>query len=218
MDTTKIDTTHWLRTDAAASYDRMRAAGMPAGGVASAGRTWDEQAALRAAYERGEGNLAARPGTSLHESGIALDVTRGTPAQLWMTAGGDPWQANASESIQANRFGWFRTVPSEAWHFSYDPAQDRSIPAAAALSATSPALPILRRNSDGGAASRKLGNWLRAMFSYASRVGDATWVGSDKWVAMQAFARRVGLLEETATLDAWGPKCWAAARDLGFRA
>ena len=215
MDTTKIDATHWLRTDAAASFARMRAAGMPAGGVASAGRTWDEQAALRAAYERGEGNLAALPGTSLHESGVALDMTRGTPAQLWMSDGGDPWKPNTGESIRANRYGWFRTVPSEAWHFSYDPARDQSATVAAPLAAVS--LPTLRRNSDGGQASRKLGNWLRAMFSYASRVGDATWVGSDKWAAMTTFARRVGLLGSGQSLDAWGPRCWAAARDLGFR-
>lgn len=129
MLTVKIDTAgHWLRADAAASYARMIAAGMPTGGVASAGRTFKEQVALWDAYRAGHGNLAARPGTSLHESGIALDVTRGTDAQKWMTYGADPLKVVAGEATRAESYGWTRTVPSEAWHFSYDPKADRHAP------------------------------------------------------------------------------------------
>ena len=40
---TIIDGRKWLRTDAAQSYLRARKAGMPAGGIASAGRTKAEQ-------------------------------------------------------------------------------------------------------------------------------------------------------------------------------
>ncbi len=121
----------WLNGNAAASYLRMLAAGCPAGGISGkgAGRTYAEQAALYAAYKAGRGNLAARPGTSLHERGNALDVSRGTSAQLWMVKGGDPYNAKAGEKIRANSYGWVRTVnkqgpTNEPWHFAYDPAKD----------------------------------------------------------------------------------------------
>lgn len=134
MKTTKIDKAgHWLRPDAAASFARMVGAGMPLGGVAAAGRTYAQQAYLYALWRAGRGNHAAKPGTSLHETGLALDITRGTPAQLWMTNGGDPWKVTPTGSIRANEYGWSRTVPSEAWHFSYNPAKDKH--AATTLSA-----------------------------------------------------------------------------------
>lgn len=117
----------WLRDDAAASYLRMIADGMPKGGIAAAGRTYAEQARLYKLYKAGKGNLAARPGTSKHESGLALDITRRTPAQLWATQGGDPMARKAGEQIRANDYGWLRTVPSEAWHFSYDPKRDKHL-------------------------------------------------------------------------------------------
>lgn len=126
MITEKIDTAgHWLRPDAAASYRRMIADGMPAGGIASAGRTLAQQTVLWLAWRARRGNRAARPGTSRHETGCALDITRGTPAQVWASAGGDPWRVTPGGSIRANAYGWFRTVPDEPWHFSYDPTRDR---------------------------------------------------------------------------------------------
>jgi hypothetical protein len=114
----------WLSAGAARSYLRMRAAGMPAGGIASAGRTYAEQLALWEAYRAGAGNLAARPGTSRHETGRALDLTRGTPAQLWATAGAKPLDVSLIETTRAEAFGWVRDVPSEAWHFVYFPKLD----------------------------------------------------------------------------------------------
>lgn len=142
MKTRTIDSAgHWLRAGAAASYARMLAAGMPAGGIASAGRTHAEQAALYRAYRNGTGNLAARPGTSRHESGRALDITRGTKAHTWATAGGKPLKVRSSEEIRANLFGWYRTVPSEAWHFGYYPAKDP----------LHNGLPTIRRGSHGPA-------------------------------------------------------------------
>lgn len=115
----------WLKPNAAKSYQRMRDAGMPSGGIASAGRTYAEQAELYRRWKNGTGNLAARPGTSLHESGLALDVTRGTDAQLWMTAGGEAWQVKTGEKLRCHAWGWYRTVPSEAWHFQYFPDRDQ---------------------------------------------------------------------------------------------
>lgn len=116
----------WLNGDAAASYLRMLAAGMPAGGISGkgAGRTYAEQKQLYDLYRAGKGNLAAKPGTSLHEKGNALDLTRGTPAQLWAVKGGDSLKVIPREKIRAHAYGWRRTVPGEAWHLSYDRTKD----------------------------------------------------------------------------------------------
>lgn len=180
MQTTKIDAAgHWLRSDAAASYARMLAAGMPTGGVAAAGRTWAQQAILYAAYRAGRGNLAAKPGTSLHESGIALDVTRGTPAQRWMTVGGDPFKVTATGSIRANEFGWSRTVPSEAWHFSYDPTRDKHREAAV-ISHQTPAKLLL------GVANCQ---------SYDGQTNAAAWLARGRLMAAQG--RTVWCVTET---------------------
>lgn len=97
---------HWLAPAAAASYQRMRAAGMPAGGITDAGRTYAEQAAMYARYLRGELlATAARPGTSKHETGNALDLSG--PAQAWVREHGAA-------------FGWQRDrVAREPWHMEY---------------------------------------------------------------------------------------------------
>ena len=118
----------WLEAAAAASYKRMLKDGMPTGGIASAGRTYAEQRRLWKLYLTGRGNLAARPGTSRHESGRALDITRRTAAQLWAVKGGDPMKRKSGEHIRANDYGWYRTVPTEAWHFAYDPTKDKHRP------------------------------------------------------------------------------------------
>lgn len=116
----------WLNGDAAASYLRMLAAGCPVGGISGmgAGRTYAEQKQLYDLYRAGKGNLAAKPGTSLHEKGNALDVSRGTSAQLWMVNGGSSTAVKSGEKLRAHAYGWRRTVVSEAWHFEYDRARD----------------------------------------------------------------------------------------------
>jgi hypothetical protein len=48
------------------------------------------------------GNLAARPGYSNHQNGLALDLSTST------------WLAR-----NASKFGFVRTVPKEAWHYEY---------------------------------------------------------------------------------------------------
>jgi len=75
-------------------------------GLNSGFRTMAEQQYLYGCYLSGRcngGNLAARPGYSNHQSGTAVDVT--TSGRL---------AANAS------RFGFVRTVPSEAWHYELE--------------------------------------------------------------------------------------------------
>jgi hypothetical protein len=122
---------YWLNDDAARSYARMRAAGMPAG-ITSAGRTYAEQVAIFKArysqvntgrdYNRWDGKdwwrkndgtpgYAAVPGTSAHESGLSLDLN--DPARAWLIDHGDA-------------HGWVRNVmPSEPWHFTYFTERDQ---------------------------------------------------------------------------------------------
>lgn len=56
-------------------------------------------------------NLAARPGYSKHQSGIAVDFSvpggNGNPVYEWM-------------KLHAPSFGWVRTVSNEAWHWEYN--------------------------------------------------------------------------------------------------
>ncbi|GEL95350.1 M15 family metallopeptidase [Cellulomonas composti] len=131
MDTATITPGHWLRADAAASYARMRAAGMPAG-ITSAGRTYAEQVAIFTSlysqvntgrdYQRWDGRdwwrkndggtgYAAPPGTSTHETGVSLDLPE--PARAWVRAHGVA-------------YGWRHdTVRGEPWHMTYYPGDDQ---------------------------------------------------------------------------------------------
>lgn len=101
--TTTGGATAWLADAAAASYAAMLAAGMPAGGITSAGRSYAEQAALYA--EKGP-SLAAKPGTSNHEKGLALDISTSSSAQAWLLDHG-------AEN------GWTRPLDYEPWHWEY---------------------------------------------------------------------------------------------------
>lgn len=103
----------WLREDAAGAYERMKRAGMPAGCVSDAGRTYAEQAEMYRRYLAGElPATAARPGTSKHETGIALDVAE--PARKWVRKFG-------------KYYGWQKDrVRNEPWHMEHDPKRDRS--------------------------------------------------------------------------------------------
>ncbi len=74
--------------------------------VVSGHRSYDEQAALYQKYLNGTGNLAARPGTSNHESGNAADVYIDGVA-LGSVAGGREAAAAA---------GLHFPVRGEAWH------------------------------------------------------------------------------------------------------
>ena len=78
--------------------------------IVSGLRTYSEQVALYRAYLEGRGNLAARPGTSRHESGNAADcgITGMGP---YVSIGLAPGAVNA---LRAN--GVNLTVYSEPWH------------------------------------------------------------------------------------------------------
>jgi hypothetical protein len=84
----------------------------------SAFRSRAEQEALYAKYLAG-GPLAARPGTSLHELGLAVDV--GIPG-VNADADGD-WRSPYEEQVNAigARHGLFSPIDREDWHFEQIP-------------------------------------------------------------------------------------------------
>jgi LAS superfamily LD-carboxypeptidase LdcB len=68
-------------------------------------RTMDKQRELYHLHQCCGAPLAAYPGFSNHQSGIALDL--GREANLWLTQ-------------NASSFGFYRTVPSEDWHWEWN--------------------------------------------------------------------------------------------------
>jgi LAS superfamily LD-carboxypeptidase LdcB len=70
-------------------------------------RSHTKQAELYKQYKKGNGNLAARPGYSNHESGRAFDFyITDYKVYEWLTK-------------HAATYGFHRTVPSEPWHWEY---------------------------------------------------------------------------------------------------
>ena len=75
-------------------------------GPFSAYRSYAQQLYLYEQYLSGQGNLAAVPGTSSHEYGIALDLA-------------DPSMRTVIDEI-GSRYGWAKTeASSEWWHVNY---------------------------------------------------------------------------------------------------
>ena len=96
----------------AAAFERMRDAAAKDGvhlQLNSGFRSMEEQQHLYNLYKSGRGNLAAYPGHSNHQSGIAVDINVVSDAAYnWMHKHGPS-------------FGFRRTVPSEPWHWEYLP-------------------------------------------------------------------------------------------------
>lgn len=109
-----------LTVPAANSFNQLNAAfSRQFGGniaVNDGGRTYQQQAQLYADYKAGRGNLAAPPGTSLHESGIAMD---------WGNIGGVGSAQHNWLRQNAAQFGWYWTGGTfsqiEPWHWEYHP-------------------------------------------------------------------------------------------------
>jgi hypothetical protein len=108
-----------LQKNAAAAFAKMSAAYQAQWGSAlqvnSGGRTYAQQAAARAAYLAGRGNLAAPAGTSVHETGRAVDLggaiqNMNSPQHRWLqsVAGqyGFSWTGRTFSQI-------------EPWHWEY---------------------------------------------------------------------------------------------------
>jgi hypothetical protein len=105
---------HKLQPNAAAAYEAMVQAAKQDGVSWSITDSYRPYAAqVKVAQEKGlysQGGLAARPGTSNHGWGTALDLggganSRGTKQNDWLMA-------------NAGRFG-FSTIPREPWHWEY---------------------------------------------------------------------------------------------------
>ncbi len=105
---------HTLAPESAASWKRMAAAGMPAGGLTSSSRTEARQWELYNNQGKpGWPPLAAHPKESKHvyrpkdtkdRGGRAVDVDN--PTRAWLIKNGA-------------KHGWHRPIASEPWHFEY---------------------------------------------------------------------------------------------------
>lgn len=129
MNTTTLGNNRgWLRSDAAASLARVDAEiGHPLQ-ITESGRTRAQQQAHWDHYQKYGSPIANRPGTSLHESGLAIDTDERRTEVL-------------------NRHGWFHTVYRtvngkrtlvEPWHYEYSAGRDRYIGQPATGTTTTP--------------------------------------------------------------------------------
>jgi LysM repeat protein len=103
----------YLASNAAAAWEALRQESLRLYGIdlypdgtLSGYRSYAQQLYLYNLYLSGQGNLAAVPGTSSHEYGIALDVA-------------EPYMRTVVDQIGAN-YGWAKTeAPDEWWHVNY---------------------------------------------------------------------------------------------------
>lgn len=153
MSTATIGAGMWLEAGAAASYARMRAAGMPAG-VTSAGRTAAEQQHLRDLYLAGQGSYALPPAESRHVAGLALDL----PGHI-----ADPSTPRGWIRAHGFEHGW-SPVANEPWHHEYTPTLDNR--------QEDPMTPEL------AARLAEIVEWQRTQFAYQNRRLDevVTWM------------------------------------------
>ena len=106
------DTNHKLWAPAAESLEKMLADAKRDGvtiGITDSYRPYAEQVDL--ARRKGlysQGGLAAKPGTSEHGWGMAVDLDLNNKALTWMRA-------------NAEKYGFDENVPRESWHWAYKP-------------------------------------------------------------------------------------------------
>lgn len=96
-----------LDASIADNFDAMVAAAKRDGvdlQIVSGWRSRQEQEVLYQKYLNGTGNLAAKPGTSNHESGQAIDFKNTPGAFAWLKK-------------NAEKFG-LKNLPGEPWHYS----------------------------------------------------------------------------------------------------
>jgi LAS superfamily LD-carboxypeptidase LdcB len=111
-----------LEASTAKAFKVMARAARKAGieiAIRSGFRSQEKQQKLYRDYQKGRGHLAARPGYSNHQSGHALDIYI-TDYRVYEWLKG-----------HAAKYGFKRTVRSEAWHWEYvggEQAQARSAP------------------------------------------------------------------------------------------
>jgi LAS superfamily LD-carboxypeptidase LdcB len=99
-----------LEANTARAFREMAKAARKKGvhlGIRSGFRSHEMQQLLYREYQRGWGNLAARPGFSKHQSGRAVDIYI------------DDYVVYEWLKDNASKFGFKRTVKREAWHWEY---------------------------------------------------------------------------------------------------
>lgn len=102
---------HRLHPEAASAFRQLMAAATADGidiGVTDSYRSYDAQ--VDVARRKGlysQGGLAAKPGTSSHGYGLAVDLDLDSRAQSWMRDNGA-------------RFGFVENTPREPWHWKFD--------------------------------------------------------------------------------------------------
>lgn len=121
IELTPIGGNHFLSKPAAIAFLQMKRAAEEAGftvKINSSFRSMDSQTYLYNLYLEGKGNLAAKPGYSNHQSGIALDINiYSREFYNWLNQ-------------NAIKFGFIRTVASENWHWEYRPGEQKKIASA----------------------------------------------------------------------------------------
>lgn len=103
----------YLRTDAAARFNAMKAEAARAGvslSVNSGFRTMEQQRYLYNLYLQGRGNLAARPGYSNHQGGLSADINM---------PGGYSGSTYRWLRANAGRYGFVNDVGGEPWHWTF---------------------------------------------------------------------------------------------------
>jgi len=101
LDPAAADSWNSMRDDSTTNYG----VDLYPNGTASAYRTTEQQQQLYDLYLSGQGAPANPPGTSTHESGLAVDVA-------------DPAMRDVIDQIGGG-YGWSGTIPSEWWHVQY---------------------------------------------------------------------------------------------------
>jgi peptidoglycan hydrolase-like protein with peptidoglycan-binding domain len=103
----------YLRTDAAQAFKQMQADARRHGITLSATsgfRTMEQQQHLYWLWTHHQGNLAARPGYSNHQGGVAMDIGGlggyGSTGYRWLAS-------------NARRYGFVNDVGGEPWHWTY---------------------------------------------------------------------------------------------------
>lgn len=106
------NTGHRLWAPAASSLESLIDAARRDGvtiGITDSYRPYAEQVDLvRRKGLYSQGGLAAKPGTSEHGWGMAVDLDLNAKAQSWMRANGE-------------RYGFVENTPREPWHWGYTP-------------------------------------------------------------------------------------------------
>jgi len=119
------DSDNTMTTTTACAFSQMHTAASQDGvliKIASGFRTIQRQEYFYSCYINkncNNGNLAAKPGTSNHGKGIALDLNTDCGSQT-----GPKPNCGSSKVYQwllknANKYGFTRTVQSEPWHWEY---------------------------------------------------------------------------------------------------